>query len=115
MASSPLEMGNSPLEMRSSPLEGTRIPLEEWSIALEEWSIPLEGTRRALERSRNAWKAAYYGSTGAGLAAPATMGSPTRILPERTTCASTPWRLLFINSRRPWQTASILAQGVRPE
>src|SRR5438105_3942789 len=39
--------------------------------------------------------------------------SPTRILPERTTCASMPWQLFAMRWRKPGQIASIFAHGVR--
>ena len=38
------------------------------------------------------------------------MASPTRMTPERTTCASTPWCRSFINSRKPGHSASICGQ-----
>ena len=41
------------------------------------------------------------------------IGSPTRMVPERTTSARTPWRLFNIKARRPWQMASIFAHGSR--
>src|SRR6266853_215858 len=56
---------------------------------------------------------AGLGSDGGDLSLPTVMESPTRILPERSTWASTPWRLLVIRSRKPLQTASIFAHGSR--
>src|ERR1035438_6958945 len=41
------------------------------------------------------------------------IASPTWMVPERTTSARTPWRLFNIKARRPWQMASIFAQGSR--
>ena len=75
--------------------------------------LVLETLRKTEDENENEEEEERNTAAGQCVYATTRIESPTRTVPDLSTWASTPWRLSNMRSRKPWQMASMRAQGSR--